>query len=233
MQSDQLQDYSFDQAQEAFAKYPYFVYPAVAALANASAAQRPVLLRRIAACVGDEAALRTLLGIDPEEFSSFYPDMQPPELSTADTIDSFLERFAPDTPRVDEAKEDIIAAPAIDYAAMIDDDEEEGDAEAPADATSDAISAFLAAVPPKTSRKHAPAAPEPEPEPEPAPIPHDANLSESLVRVMVKNGNYRKALEIITELSLNNPKKSIYFADQMRFLRKLIANQERKAMHNP
>ena len=50
---------------------------------------------------------------------------------------------------------------------------------------------------------------------------------------MVKNGNYRKALEIITELSLNNPKKSIYFADQMRFLRKLIANQERKAMHNP
>ena len=52
--------------------------------------------------------------------------MPPPELSTADTIDSFLERFAPDTPRVDEAKEDIIAAPAIDYAAMIDDDEEEG-----------------------------------------------------------------------------------------------------------
>ena len=52
---------------------------------------------------------------------------------------------------------------------------------------------------------------------------HDTNLSESLARIMIKNGNYQKALEIITEISLNNPKKSIYFADQIRFLKKLIA----------
>ena len=43
---------------------------------------------------------------------------------------------------------------------------------------------------------------------------------------MVKNHNYQKALEIIQELSLNNPKKSIYFAYQMRFLKKLIENQK-------
>ena len=51
-------------------------------------------------------------------------------------------------------------------------------------------------------------------------------LSEALVKIMVKNGNYRKALEIITDLNLNNPKKSIYFADQIRFLNKLIQMQE-------
>ncbi|MDE6028033.1 MAG: tetratricopeptide repeat protein, partial [Muribaculaceae bacterium] len=53
-------------------------------------------------------------------------------------------------------------------------------------------------------------------------------LSESLARAMIKNGNYVKALEIITDLSLNNPKKSIYFADQIRFLKKLILNQSKQ-----
>lgn len=53
------------------------------------------------------------------------------------------------------------------------------------------------------------------------------SLMESLARVMIKNGNYTKALEIITELNLANPKKSIYFADQIRFLKKLIKNQQK------
>ncbi len=55
----------------------------------------------------------------------------------------------------------------------------------------------------------------------------EPSLSESLARIMIKNGNYQKALEIITEISLNNPKKSVYFADQIRFLKKLIALQSR------
>jgi thioredoxin-like negative regulator of GroEL len=53
----------------------------------------------------------------------------------------------------------------------------------------------------------------------------NTSLTESFARVMIKNGNYRKALQIITELSLNNPEKSIYFADQIRFLKKLIINE--------
>ena len=35
-----------------------------------------------------------------------------------------------------------------------------------------------------------------------------------------------KRFEIIHTLSLNNPKKSAYFADQLRFLRKLMLNRE-------
>ena len=238
-----LRRYTFEEAQESFEKYPYFFYPAVSALENSTPSQRAVLVRRIAACVGNEADLRTLLGIDPEEFASFYPDMRPKELTTSDTIDSFLERFASPEAAAATETEELIIAPAVDYATMMAAEEEECDNDN-ADATSDAISAFLAAVPPKTPKskpapkpetKPAPA-PEPEetPEPEEAgdsePIsPRDADLSESLARVMIKNGNYRKALEIITELSLKNPKKSIYFADQMRFLHKLIENQDRKA----
>ncbi|MDE6338467.1 MAG: hypothetical protein K2K97_01605, partial [Muribaculaceae bacterium] len=56
----------------------------------------------------------------------------------------------------------------------------------------------------------------------PSEAPEEPSLSESLAKIMIKNGNYQKALEIITEISLNNPKKSVYFADQIRFLKKLI-----------
>lgn len=54
-----------------------------------------------------------------------------------------------------------------------------------------------------------------------------STLTEGFARILIKNGNFSKALEIITQLNLKNPEKSIYFADQIRFLRKLIANQEK------
>ena len=57
---------------------------------------------------------------------------------------------------------------------------------------------------------------------------NQGNLSESFARIMIKNGNYIKALEIISDLYLKNPEKSIYFADQIRFLRKLIVNENKK-----
>ena len=40
--------------------------------------------------------------------------------------------------------------------------------------------------------------------------------------------NYSKALEIIKRLNLNYPKKNVYFADQIRFLEKLIINSNNK-----
>jgi hypothetical protein len=48
---------------------------------------------------------------------------------------------------------------------------------------------------------------------------------ETEVKILVKNKKYREALEILEELNLINPKKSVYFADQIRFLRKIIENQ--------
>ena len=56
----------------------------------------------------------------------------------------------------------------------------------------------------------------------------DSMLSESLAKMYIKRHNYSKALEIIENINLNFPEKSIYFADQIRFLRKLVLNEKTK-----
>lgn len=53
-------------------------------------------------------------------------------------------------------------------------------------------------------------------------------FTETLARIYIKQGQYSKALEIIKRLNLNFPKKNVYFADQIRFLEKLIINNKYK-----
>ncbi len=53
-------------------------------------------------------------------------------------------------------------------------------------------------------------------------------FTETLAKIYVKQHRYEKALEIIKKLSLNYPKKNAYFADQIRFLEKLIINAKSK-----
>ena len=53
-------------------------------------------------------------------------------------------------------------------------------------------------------------------------------FTETLARIYIKQGRYSKALEIIRRLSLENPKKNAYFADQIRFLEKLVINNNKK-----
>ena len=53
-------------------------------------------------------------------------------------------------------------------------------------------------------------------------------FTETLARIYIKQGKYSQALEIIQRLSLVYPKKNAYFADQIRFLKKLIINNNTK-----
>lgn len=210
---------------------PYYIIPDIEALPEATGEERLRLCRRIAAVVGDPIALRTIIGLVPDEFAQFYPDMRKPDLSTSETIDSFLDKYGDsEAAAIPEAaavgvSDDADAAPveeiplpppafdilSIETSPVI----EEEPAEGATDATASLLDSFFGETPAKT------------PEPEPAPKKETPKLSESLARVMIKNGNYQKALEIITDLSLNNPKKSVYFADQIRFLKKLILNQSK------
>jgi hypothetical protein len=54
--------------------------------------------------------------------------------------------------------------------------------------------------------------------------PDDSFFSETLAKIYLKQKKYAKALEIIRKLNLVYPEKNIYFADQIRFLEKLIIN---------
>ncbi len=53
-------------------------------------------------------------------------------------------------------------------------------------------------------------------------------FTETLARIYIKQGRYSKAYEIIKQISLQYPKKNAYFADQLRFLEKLIINNKQK-----
>lgn len=47
---------------------------------------------------------------------------------------------------------------------------------------------------------------------------------ENEAKKLIREKKYHGAIEILEALSLINPKKSVYFADQIRFLRKIIEN---------
>lgn len=191
-------------------RYPYFIYPAIAAVRSVREAEVRIRLKqRIAAHIGDTDTLLNLFGADGDQFTDFYPDMHAPAPDTSSTIDRFLNKFGDNT----NLQPDPLNFPATpDYAAILE-AEEKGET--------------LPGSQSLTDVKH-----ENAPDTESAEIdnlstapPHSTQLTESFARLMIKNGNYAKALEIINDLNLNNSEKSVYFADQIRFLKKLILVQ--------
>lgn len=204
-------------------QYPYFAYEALKNIPTAASPQERDKLRRIVAVnVGDPDVLCEILGLNTESLADFYPDSLPPNLSTLDTIDCFISKYgnensapaeplyaesSPVTPLSDEAVIESIGRDLPAQAAPAD------------DPTFSAIDAFLKAVP----------APQPKRPKKITPKEENPNLTESFAKILIKNQNYTKALQIIQELNLNNPEKSVYFADQIRFLKKLIINQRKQS----
>lgn len=216
---------------------PYYIYPALMAYREAEGDEKARLRRLLAATVGNREALRVALGIDPEEFMEFYPDMRKPELTTDDAIERFAATYGPG------------AAPAADYASTL--MEETVDHEAPpfpADDTTAAIDAFLGAMGGATTMAEAlpdaalpdaateeavedetlteePETEEETGEPSVEVEPESTTLSESLAAMMIRSGNHAKALEILTALAEKTPDPPYYLADQIRFLRRIVAIQ--------
>ncbi len=202
--------------------FPYFAPPLLASLcAETDPDKRHIIKMKLAALIGNRKVLAVLLGEEPKEFLSFYPDEKRPSLSTDDTIASFLERYGDSVESHAEGIDLPIEAPAVDYAATFLAHEPKASS-SDGDATSAALDAFLSQRPAPKPRQatQQPVAP--------AKVSETPTLTESFAQIMIKNHNYSKALEIIEALRLNNPEKSIYFADQIRFLRKLIALESKK-----
>jgi len=207
-------------------RYPYSPLADIALLNSAarlSSDDRSRIASRIATNLGAPDSMRRVLGDSEMDFDTFYPDQLPLSPSTEETIDTFLAKYGkPADSRETDILEKAMFTPRPTFEAEFAAQGVDADA-IPDDPTAQGIDSFLEA--------HRSDLPEP-----PVNLKYrsreadsaDTSLTESLAKVMIKNGNYQKALEIISDLSLSNPKKMLYFADQMRFLKKLIINQKHK-----
>lgn len=81
-----------------------------------------------------------------------------------------------------------------------------------------------------------PAPPASEPEPEaaeedntPQPIKEEY-FTETLAKVFIKQGNYERALEILSKINAESPRKNAYYEDQICFLKKLILIKQQQKL---
>lgn len=249
--------YTEQEAAEMLERYPYFTLPALLALKRGGT-HGPLtdrLAARVAISLSDKESLSQVLGQQASMFDNFYPEEQKSTPGTLDTIDTFLSTFGKSYSRETDALEKMIFNPAPDYASVLAAEERAslpGEQELTGPDVSEQdrlINSFIAgnnAHIPDRRQEPVPVTEalgeeelksekltNEEPKTEQTPVqarkePENATLTESLVRVLIKNRNYSKAIEIISDLSLKNPEKSIYFADHIRFLRKLIINENKK-----
>ncbi len=180
---------------------------------------------------------------------SFYPAADAAAHPSTDAaIDEFLSTYGHRSAEEDELLERLIFNPVGDYSEQLARESCAPVPPAPDDDTRQArIDRFLlanpaestATPPPLPAAKPATAATDSAPvaRSEPAPAPQtaakDSSLTESLAKIYIKTRRYERAYEILHDLSLRFPEKSAYFADQLRFLQKLIVNERHLRARNP
>jgi hypothetical protein len=227
-------------------RYPYFQLPALLRLQRKpelSPEQRRQLTERVALYSSSTDALYRLMEPIGAATADFYPPTKSTAASTTDeAITTFIDNYGNQSTAEEEAiLERLIFNPVPDYAQILADEEERSlpdNDDAKSDTQEGMINAFILksrensghfppATPAEPETKEQPKEEAPKPEPIKAPSTQDDTLlSESLAKIYIKQRRYSKAYEIISNLSLKYPEKSVYFADQMRFLQKLIINQK-------
>lgn len=189
---------------------------------------------RVAVLTADKQALASLAAAPGEDPATFYPPQPVAEpVSTDSAIDTFLDTYGRTSPEEDALLERLIFNPVPEYADLLEDSEAQS---APSTAQDAMIDAFLrreeeVPTPPEMPAPEEPRGAEPAPQPEAATAPEsaatpaDSSLSESLARIFIGRGSYGRALEIISDLAARFPEKNPFYADQIRYLQKLVTLQ--------
>ena len=224
--------------------YPYFNLPAHLYLMRAANhdEREDDMLARLAIAVPDRRDLALTTELADTVFAAFYPPPPPaPAPDTTVTIDTFLDNFGSSNPHEIEALEQAIFNPLPDYADILAAQEQQQNpsrAVAAQTREDELINDFI-----EQSRREREAVGSPQQmhveSAEVAAVASDTTaqpsgeddtmLSESLAKIYFSQGKYSKSLEIIENINLKFPEKSIYFADQIRFLRKIVLNEEVKS----
>jgi len=218
------------------ARYPYFQTARLLYLKNLFLLHDITFgeeLRRAALYITDRRALFSLVEGNRHTLKALEKQLVAEEASGADRTLSLIDAFLSSLPEEPSAPA-IMTLPveaATDYTAYLMQEPaemEEASAEAPKLKGQEWIDNFLekseeqpliASV--AEDDDDAPAETVEEPEDE-------SYFTETLAKIYVKQQRYSKALEIITRLNLKYPEKNAYFADQIRFLEKLIINTKQK-----
>lgn len=225
--------------EEVLNKYPYFTTPLLLYLKEHGIAGNEQLLARLAIASPDRKALALQLGEDVERFNSFYPaEAAPVTPDTDDAIDRFLTSFGSNNPKEVEAINNAIFNPTPDYADILAAEERNAGGPAPLAQQSSQDELINNFISENLQREQAVAQAPSQPhvdESEKAEIANDSidnpeviddsMLQESLAKTYIARRKYAQALEILENINLRFPEKSIYFADQIRFLRKLVLNE--------
>ena len=220
---------------------PCFALPAILLLRDHAGeltdTEADTLRTRLAISAGDRDALYRLAAPGADRRNSFYPPDTSAEGTspTYSAIDTFFANYGSADDAESQLLERMIFNPAPDYAEVLARESGEtlsddlsdfadltgrGKKPAPSDESDNSDSLASSEPSEESARPDKPASPRP------TPPPAGSLLSESLAGIFIKQGRYERAYEIIYNLNLKYPKKSIYFADQLRFLQKLIKIQK-------
>ena len=226
------------------ALYPYYQTVRLLMLQNLYLLHDPTFdeeLRRAAIYITDRRVLFNMIEASHYQLKPQTSRQQNASAATAASkgsrtmslIDNFLDSIPKEEEDTTKKKRKPTPADAaIDYVAYLLDTEEESEAapEVPQMPGQQLIDTFINSDKPKFVLSEAPSTGSLSVE-----IDEIASegvgeeyFTETLARIYIKQGRYSKALEIIQRLSLQFPKKNAYFADQIRFLEKLIINNYKK-----
>lgn len=225
--------------------HPYFIYDDLRTLRerrrDMPAGDATAMMARVALNSPDPTAEAAFADISGDDWQHLYPAPSSTVPDTDSAIDTFLNTYGHVSDKETALLERLIFNPTPDYASVL---AAEGKAvtAAPADEQDALLDAFLSthpadAVPSRHSAsdtpgaeshsapaaKHQHAAPKSESHDGRGHMAASSSLRESLAKIYIRQGRYSKAYDIIYELNLKNPKKSAYFADQLRYLQKIMA----------
>lgn len=222
------------------ALYPYFQTARLLLLENLFLLHDPTFdeeLRRAAIYITDRRAIfnlveaahyklqRTSATGGADDTAAASATASPPS-RTLSLIDTFLDS-QPEEEQKKQKRRPTPADAAVDYVAYLLETEEQPAEETPQLRGAELIDSFIESDTGKIVLSETPTLTPPpaEAEAEPGAGAEQGFFTETLARIYIKQGKFEKASEIIKQLSLRNPEKNAYFADQIRFLRKLIVNQ--------
>ena len=219
------------------ARYPYFQAARMLMLRNLYLLHDPDFgaeLRRSVLYVSDRRALCRLIEGYTDRVVTAEPEIlddQPSVDRTMSLIDAFLGTLPEDHKETDAL---LPVEAAGDYATMFLTGDNTSADDALDELSLSALAADLAVADAQPSTLFASTNEPPLPVAVESPIPTDEEtldesyFTETLAKIYIKQHKYSRALEIIKSLYLQFPEKNTYFADQIRFLEKLIINNNLK-----